>query len=131
MSDLFATAAFILLLIGLYAVRAPILRRLRRFEAQNVERRLAEQNDRRDQLAHYRHTLKLAEEQVDEIAHHTEPDSRTGYPIDVFTFAGERFASRDEAEAARNAAIVAKARQFYRELPAALAARGNGKLGRD
>ena len=131
MTDLLATAAFLLVLIGIYAVRAPILRRLERFDARNVERRLQEMRDRRDHLAHFRHTLKLAEEQVEEIGHFTAPDSRTGLPMDVFTFEGERFASRDEAEAARNGAVIAKARQFYRELPAALASRGDGKLGRE
>jgi hypothetical protein len=56
------------------------------------------------------------------------PDERTGDPVTRYLFEGETFASRDEAEAARNEKIVAKAREFYMELPAALAARGNGKL---
>jgi hypothetical protein len=59
------------------------------------------------------------------------PDARTGRPVARFLFAGEMFATRDEAEAARNEAIIAKAREFYVELPAALAYRGKGKLRGD
>ena len=38
------------------------------------------------------------------------------------------FATADEAEAARQRAIVIKARDFYRELPIALSRRGDDRL---
>jgi hypothetical protein len=45
-----------------------------------------------------------------------------------YVFEGETFASRDEAEAMRQRAIVAKARTFYVELPIALAQARKGTL---
>ena len=52
-----------------------------------------------------------------------EPDERTGDPVTRYLFGGEKFATREEAEEARNIVVVAKARIYYRHLPAALAAR--------
>jgi hypothetical protein len=40
-------------------------------------------------------------------------------------YAGEMFATREDAESERQAAIVAKAREFYVELPIALTRRGS------
>ena len=48
-----------------------------------------------------------------------------------YIFQGETFATRNEAEKARAETIGQIARGFYAELPKALAARGNGKLGRE
>jgi hypothetical protein len=128
MGNLFTTAGVLLAAILLYRFHAPILAMLRRFDAKNVARKREEIMDRQDHLAHYRHTLRLAEEQVEEISEIAMPDERTGHPVSRFLFAGEMFATRDEAEAARNESVVAKAREFYVELPAALAHRGKGKL---
>lgn len=129
MRDLYSMSAFIFAVLLLYRFRGPILARLKAFDARNTERRREEMRDRRDRLAHFRHTLCLAEEQVEEIGEITIPDARTGDPVTVYLFEGERFLSRDEAEAARNETIVAKARAFYHELPRALAERrGDGKL---
>jgi len=128
MHGLFVTTGLVLAAILAYRFHKPILAALERFDARNTDRKAQEARDRRDRLAHYKHTLKLAEEQVDGIAEITVSDERTGSPVRRFVFAGEMFASHDDAEAARNEAIIAKAREFYVELPHALARRGNGKL---
>ena len=128
MHDLYATAALVLAAILVYRFHREILAALARFDARNIARKAEELHDRRDHLAHFRHTLKLAEEQVDEIAEIHIPDARTGSLVPRYVFAGEGFASREDAEAARKQAIHVKAREFYQELPAALARRGDGKL---
>jgi hypothetical protein len=121
----------VLAAILLYRFHRPILAALERFDARNVARKFEEARDRRDRLAHYRHTVKLAEEQVDDISETVESDRRTGRPVTRFLFAGEAFATRADAEAAREAAILAKARTFYMELPAALSRRGDASLRRE
>jgi len=128
MSDLIEVAVLIFAGLALYAARRPILAALRRFDARNIARRRQELADRHDQLAHYKHTLRLAEEQVEEIHEFAGQDERTAQPVTRYVFEGETYASRDEAEAARQQSIVAKARDFYVELPAALIHRGKGKL---
>lgn len=128
MRSLASMTLFILAMIVLFGYRERILAVLQRFDARNAARRAEEMRDRRDRLAHFRHTLKLAEEQVEEIGETTIPDPRTGDPVKIYLFEGERFLSRDDAEAARNEAIVTRARSFYQELPRALAQRGDGKL---
>ncbi len=60
-----------------------------------------EMRDRADSLAHFRHTLKLAEEQVEEVGEIDAIDERLGTPVTRYVFEGELFATRDEAEAAR------------------------------
>lgn len=128
MNDLYLMAGLVLAAIFAYRFHRAILQSLARFDARNIARKIEELRDRRDHLAHYRHTLRLAEEQVDEVTELRVPDERTGLPATRFLFAGEAFSSRDEAEAARKQAILAKAREFYVELPAALSRRGDGKL---
>jgi len=129
MSDLYTTAAVILAGLLLYRFRAPILAALRRFDAENIARRQEEQRDRTDPLAHYKHTLKLAGEQVEEVHEIEEPDARTGDPVTRYVFGAEKFATREEAEEARNIVVVAKARIFYRDLPTALRTRrGDDRL---
>jgi|ERR1041385_3446858 hypothetical protein len=123
MESLITTAVLIVGAILLYRYRAPILDALRRFDTRNVERIQEEISDRRDPVAHYKHTLRLAQEQVEEIGELPARDSRTGLPLTRYVFEGEEFATRDEAEAARQRSIVAKARKFYQELPTALAHR--------
>jgi hypothetical protein len=131
MRDLFSMAAFILAMILLYGFRRPILARLKQFDERNSHRRMEELRDRSDQLAHFRHTMRLAEEQVEEIGEHVVSDSRTGTPVTFYLFEGERFLSRDEAEAARNEVVIAKAREFYMDLPKALTERREGKIRRE
>jgi len=127
---MFSMAAFLLAAILLYGFRGPIMVALKRFDDRNVARRLREAHDRTDRLAHFRHTLELAEEQVEQIGEMIAPDARTGSPVRLFVFEGEQFLSRDEAEAARNDAVVARARTFYQELPLALRQRTEGNIGR-
>jgi vacuolar-type H+-ATPase subunit I/STV1 len=123
MESLIGTTVLIVAAILLYRFRAPVLAALHRFDVRNVERIREEIGDRRDPVAHYKHTLRLAEEQVEEVSELPTHDSRTGLPVTLYVFEGEQFATRDEAEAARQRSIVAKARTFYQELPAALAQR--------
>ena len=105
---------------------------LKRFDDQNRARIESDIRDRSDSLAHFRHTLRIAEEQVEEIGEIEAPDERTGVPVKRYLFEAERFATRREAEHAREEKVRALARKFYMELPAALSARkGDGKLGRD
>jgi hypothetical protein len=130
MRDLYSMAAFILVMILLYGYRRPILARLKQFDERNSQRRMEELQDRRDQLAHFKHTVRLAEEQVEEIGEHVVPDARTGTPVTLYLFEGERFLSRDEAEAARNESVITKAREFYKDLPKALTERREGKIRR-
>ncbi|HEY5047432.1 MAG TPA: hypothetical protein VII49_05380 [Rhizomicrobium sp.] len=131
MRDLYSMAAFVLALVLIFGLRRPILARLKRFDERNEQRRTEELQDRRDRLAHYKHTMRLAEEQVEEIGETVVPDARTGTPVTLYLFEGERFHSRDEAEAVRNESVVARAREFYRDLPAALTQRGEGKIRRE
>ena len=126
--DLLTTVALLMAGLLLYRFRVPILAALARFDARNVARRREEMDDRRDQLAHYKHTLRLAEEQVEEIEEFATQDARTGEAVTRYLFEGENFASSDEAEAMRQRAIVAKARNFYVELPVALAQARKDKL---
>jgi hypothetical protein len=128
MHGLYATAAFVLAAILLYRFHRPILAALTRFDARNTARKIAEVRDRQDRNAHYKHTIELAEEQVDVIREITELDPRTGSPVPRFVFAGEMFATREDAEAARQGAIIVKAREFYVDLPKALTRRGDGTL---
>jgi len=105
-----------------------ILAALKRFDAANVARREGEKRDRNDQLAHFRHTVSVASEQVDDIGEIETRDVRTGNVVVLYTFAGEHYATRMDAEKARAQKIGDIARGFYRELPAALAHRGKDRL---
>ena len=129
MSDMLEMAALILVAIAIYGWRHRILAALQRFDANNIARRREEMRDRQDRLAHYKHTLRLAEEQVEDIHEIAARDERTALPLTRYVFEGVTYASREEAQAARQESILAKARDFYVERPAALARRGNGKLG--
>lgn len=128
MSGLASTAIFLLFAILLYAFRGPILARLRRFDDRNRARQIEEIQDKRDHLAHFKHTLRLSEEQVEEVSEIDVRDMRTGQDLKRYMFEGQMYATREDAEDARKASIVSKARDFYKELPAALAARRGEKL---
>jgi hypothetical protein len=104
---------------------------LHRFDAQVRDRRAQEIQDRADATAHFRHTLRLAEEQVDDVTPVTVADERTGQKVTRFLFEGETFASEAEAKRAREDKMRAIARGFYMDLPAALRARrGDDRLER-
>ena len=129
MSNLIETAALILVAIAIYGMRHRILAALQRFDANNIARRREEIRDRNDRLAHYKHTMRLAEEQVEAVQEIAARDERTAMAVTRYVFEGVTYATREEAQRARQESILAKARDFYVELPAALARRGNGKLG--
>ena len=123
MSDLYWTAARIFAALLLYRFRDIWLGALKRFYDRNVARLVQEQRDKADPIAHFRHTLSVAGEQVEAVQEIVEPDERTGDPVTRYLFNAEKFATREEAEEARNIVVVAKARIYYRHLPAQLAAR--------
>ena len=121
--DLLTTSAFIAVMLVIFRFRHDIAAALARFDRRNVQRLADEQRDRSDPIAHFRHTLKVAEEQVEEVSEITVADERLGTPVTRFVFEGEQFASRFDAERVRAEKIRAIARGFYVELPRALAQR--------
>jgi hypothetical protein len=100
-----------------------VLAALKRFDEQNRERLVRQGEERRDANAHVRHTLEVAGEQVEDVVEVTDGDPRTGTAVTRYCFEGIWYATRDEAEQVRAEKIGAIARGFYRDLPAALAAR--------
>ena len=113
----------------LYWFGPKVVAAFRRFDAENRSRLQNEWRDRRDATAHIRHTLGVAEEQVEEVIAFSETDPRTGTPVTRYLFEGQRYFSREDAENIRAQKIGDIARGFYRDLPAALAARkGDGRL---
>ena len=127
--DLLTTSFIIALLLAIFRYRHEIAAALARFDARNVRRIAEEQRDRSDPIAHFRHTLNVAEEQVEEVTEITVSDERLGTPVTRYAFEGEQFSSRFEAERVRAEKIRAIARGFYVELPMALARRKqDGKL---
>lgn len=123
MRDVYEVAALILAGLLLYRFRGIWLDGLRRFDERNRARIAQEQRDRADPTAHFRHTLEAAGEEVEQVYAIEVPDGRTGDPVTRYVFGAEKFATREEAEEARNIVVVAKARLYYRHLPAQLAAR--------
>ena len=128
MRDLVITFFAVIAGILVYRYHRAILARLERFDERNRARIDQEQRDRGDNLAHFRHTLTLAEEHTEEVSEITRTDPRTATPVTRYVFEGEEFATRREAEKAREEIVRAKARAFYSELPVALTARGDEKL---
>lgn len=100
----------------IYAFRRRIIGALQRFEARNALRRAEEARALFDKYAHYRQTIQSAEEEIEPVAKLTVPDERTGEAVDRYLFLGVIYASRNEAEAVRRAAVVEKAREFYIDL---------------
>lgn len=127
--DLLTTSLIIAALLVIFRYRHEIAAALARFDARNVKRIEQEQRDRSDPIAHFRHTLKVAEEQVEDVSEVTVADERLGTPVTRYVFEGEQFSSRFEAERVRAEKIREIARGFYVELPRALANRKqDGKL---
>jgi hypothetical protein len=100
----------------LYGFRDRLLGALRRFEARNTRRRADEARALMDRYAHYRQTVEFAEEQIEPVGTLAVSDSRTGEPVTRYVFLGEQYATRKEAEEARHAAVIEKAREFYIDL---------------
>jgi len=109
--------------IGLYWLWPRLTAAFKRFDEDNRARIERQWHERSDRDAHIRHTLDVAEEQVEAIVEVKENDPRTGSPVTRYAFEGVWYATRDEAEAVRAQKIGDIARGFYRDLPAALAAR--------
>jgi len=101
---------------------------VRGFDQRNIERQEQDIRDRSDTLAHFRHTAQVAEEQVEDVIEIDAIDERLGTPVKRYVFEGETFATLFEANAARQHKIIEKARDYYKDLPAALAARGKDRL---
>lgn len=110
----------------LYRFRSSVLAPFRRFEARNAQRRADEARALFDRHAHYRHTLEIAEEQVETVEKIRVSDERTGQPVDRFLFLGVQYATLDEAEAVRRAEVIGKAREFYIDLDRNWLPRGRG-----
>ena len=126
---LLQVAVLILAGLAIYRYHRQVLDGLKRFDLKNQIRRAGELRDRTDTLAHFRHTLARAEEQVEQVSEITVADPRTATPVTRFLFDGDEFATRSDAERARAEKVRKLARDFYMELPAALAARReDGKL---
>jgi hypothetical protein len=119
---------FIVAALAVYRWRHEIIGGLKRFDADNVRRIAEQERDKADPIAHYRHTLHTAEEQVEEVSEVVDSDARLGTPITRYLFEGERFATRTEAERARAEKIRAIARGYYMDLPVALSERRKDKL---
>jgi hypothetical protein len=116
MRDLILLVSIFVISATVYKFRARIFLALRRFDAGNAMRRYEELRDRHDRFAHYKHTVRLAEEEVEEVGAIEVPDERTGQPVTRYLFLGNQYATRNEAEMARRAAVMAKARDFYLDL---------------
>jgi len=116
LQNLLVVAAIFAVVAVFLAFRERITGALKRFDARNRARRAEEARALFDGYAHYRQTMELAEEQVEEVTKLRTTDARTGEPVDAYIFLGVEYATRREAEAARHAAIIGKAREFYMEL---------------
>ena len=128
MGKLLTTFCFVIAGILVYRFRMEILGVFQRFDARNRARIEEEERDRGDNLAHYRHTLKLADEQIEQVSEVRYSDSRTATPLVAYVFEGKRFGSRERAEQARLEKVREKARSFYIELPFALSRSNDEKL---
>jgi hypothetical protein len=115
--------------LALAALAPHIKRAVLRLDKTSRDRIAQEQTDRTDRFAHFRHTLDVAAEQVEDVGEVETVDPRTGTPVTRYLFEGTAYASRDEAERVRAEKIGTIARAFYRDLPRALLEkRGDGRL---
>ena len=108
-------SGFILACILFYRFALPVLRR---FDAENVERIVRQEQEKSDPTAHIRHALETAEEQVEPVT-----EIKVGDVVQ-YLFETKIYLDRDDAQAARAERIGAIARRFYTELPQAMAGRG-------
>src|SRR5215207_9623481 len=98
----FLIVAIILALVAIFLTfRERITGAFRRFDARNAARRAEEARALFDRYAHYRQTVELAEEQVEEVMKFRTSDPRTGEPQERYVFLGVQYATRREAETAR------------------------------
>jgi hypothetical protein len=126
--DLLVTTAIIIAGLIAYRYQHVVLDALRRFDARNVKRIADQEHERNDPVAHFKHTLATAEEQVETVSEITVSDPRTATPVTRYVFEGEQFATRAVAERVRAEKIRAIARGYYMDLPIALSERRKDKL---
>ncbi len=115
LENVFWASAFILACILFYRFALPALKR---FDTENVERIVRQEQDKSDPTAHIRHALEMAEEQVEPVT-----EIKVG-EIVQYLFETRLYLDRDDAEAARAERIGAIARRFYAELPKAMGGGG-------
>ena len=108
-------SGFILACILFYRFALPALKR---FDTENVERIVRQEQEKSDPTAHIRHALETAEEQVEPVT-----EIKVGDVVQ-YLFETKIYLDLDDAEAARAERIGAIARRFYTELPQAMAGRG-------
>src|SRR5476651_1216593 len=101
------SCAFVLACIGFYRFGLPWLRR---FDEENVRRIARQDQEKSDPNAHIRHTLEVADEQVEPVS-----EIKVGNSVQ-YLFEAQVFASRDEAEEARAHRVGTIARRFYLDL---------------
>ena len=123
MGDLLTAFGFVVVVLAIYRYHRAILDGLRRFDARNVKRIRDEQLQKTDPHAHFKQTLRTAEEQVEDVGEIEVLDERLGTPVTRYLFEGEQYATREDADDARADKIRAIARGYYMELPKALAER--------
>jgi len=116
LENVYWAATFVLAGILFYRFALPVLKR---FDTENVERIVRQEQDKSDPTAHIRHALEMAEEQVEAVT-----EIRVGDMVQ-YLFEAQVYPDRDDAEAARAERIGTIARRFYAELPQAMA--GSGK----
>jgi hypothetical protein len=121
--DVFTLFGFLAVAILVYRYHRAVLDALRRFDARNVRRIEEQERLKTDPLAHFRETLRMAEEQVEAVGTLTVSDARLATPVTRFVFEGEQFLAREDAKRARAEKVRAIARGYYMDLPAALAER--------
>jgi hypothetical protein len=126
--DLLVTTAVIIAGLVAYRYQHVVLNALRRFDARNVKRIADQERERNDPVAHFRHTLETAEEQVETVSEISVSDPRTAMMVTRYVFEGEQFATRADAERVRAEKVRAIARGYYMDLPIALSERRKDKL---
>jgi hypothetical protein len=126
--DLLVTTAVIIAGLVAYRYQHVVLNALRRFDARNVKRIADQERERNDPVAHFRHTLETAEEQVETVSEISVSDPRTAMMVTRYVFEGEQFATKADAERVRAEKVRAIARGYYMDLPIALSERRKDKL---
>jgi len=127
-TDVLLTGLLIFAGLAAYRFFPAFLKILRRFDETNIRRIAAEERDRNDPTAHFRHTLGIAAEQVEAVSELIVLDPRTATSVTRYLFEGQQFATREDAERTRAEKVRNLARGYYMELPAALAAPRDDKL---
>jgi hypothetical protein len=69
-----------------------------------------------DRYSHYRQTVQFVDEQIEPVTQITANDERTGEPVARYVFLGNWYGTRKDAEEARHAVVIEKAREFYADL---------------